>query len=582
MKKNHVLLLVSVGMMFFGSLFAGLVQSDFGKITVKNVQVATDEGAILGATLLVPKGVSPENPAPGVVTIHGYLNSRGMQTSFSTEYARRGYVVLNIDMFGHGNSGTEAADTVAAQPAVRYLSSLAFVDSNNIGIEGHSKGGLAAELAAISLPPGSVKSVLAIGSGLTWPGYYGIEWPSDMPVNYGTIYGTYDDFGWLMWAEDHSAHKNVPAYANYSPAMLKAWGTDQPVEEMKWYGSKAANTLRILYQPHEIHTKNHISITSAAYAMNFMNETLVGGNKAGLADRSQIWFWKEIFTTISLLGMFAFLFAFGNWLLALGKNSEYTAAPAPGTAGINLRFWIMLILGAALPALSFFGFMNLGEKVLPLSRLFPQATSSAVGFWAFANGLLTLALLIIVYLAFGKKEGVRAGDWGFKAGAKNTLRQILLGLATAFGAYLLIGAAGFFFNVDFRSFTIGFMPLTFAKFQALCAYFIFFAVFALCNALALNASYRFTGDSFVKTALFSVLANVGGMVVLIIIGYGGMRILGYLPFKDTGWSLRIIEAMSFLVFLPLAALLNTWFYKKTGAIYMGAVITALLLVFSTV
>jgi hypothetical protein len=40
--------------------------------------------------------------------------------------------------------------------------------------------------------------------------------------------------------------------------------------------------------------------------------------------------------------------------------------------------------------------------------------------------------------------------------------------------------------------------------------------------------------------------------------------------------------MSFLVFLPLAALLNTWFYKKTGAIYMGAVITALLLVFSTV
>ncbi|GHU96818.1 hypothetical protein FACS189483_00880 [Spirochaetia bacterium] len=582
MKKNTILLLVSLGLMFFGSLFAGLVQSGFGTIKVRDVQIYTDGGAILGGTLLVPKGVSAENPAPGIVTIHGYLNSRGMQTSFSTEFARRGYVVLNIDMFGHGTSGTENPDTDASVPAVRYLNSLAFVDSNNIGVEGHSKGGFSATLGALRLPPGSVKSVLAIGSGLTWLAYTGLEFPVDMPVNYGTIYGSYDDFGWLMWSEAHTDHKNVPHYANYSPQMVTAFGVAESVEPFTWYGSKAANTQRIFYQVPEIHTKNHISNLSAGYAMNFMNATLSGGNKAGLADSNMIWYWKEILTTISMLAMFVFLFALGNWLLSVGQNSAYTSVPAPGKAAFNIRFWIMLVIGAALPALTYFSFMNAGEKILKLSRLFPQPTSSAVGFWAFINGLLTLALLIIVYRIFGKKEGVQVSEWGFKAPAKNILRQVLLGFATVFGAYLLLCAANFFFHVDFRSFVIGFMPLTLSKFQALCAYFVFFAVFALCNALALNASYRFTDGSFLKTAIFSILANVCGMVVLIIIGYGGMRILGYLPFKSTGWSLRIIQAMSFLVFLPLAALLNTWFYKKTGSIYMGATITALILAFATV
>jgi hypothetical protein len=47
-----------------------------------------------------------------------------MQTNFSIEFVRRGYAALNIDMFGYGKSGTEEADYLAAQPAVRFLSSL--------------------------------------------------------------------------------------------------------------------------------------------------------------------------------------------------------------------------------------------------------------------------------------------------------------------------------------------------------------------------------------------------------------------------------------------------------------------------
>lgn len=582
MKTVHRVLIVSLAMIFCGSLLASVIQTGLGRFTVKEVLVPTSEGPVLSAQLMVPKGVGAENPAPGLVTIHGYLNSREMQTSFSIEYARRGYVVLNIDMFGHGRSGTEAADVVAAQSAVRYLAGLSFVDSRNIGVEGHSKGGYAASTAALTLPPGSIKSVLAIGSGMTWLNLTGMEWDAGMPVNYGTIYGTYDDFGWLMWQESYSEHKNVPGYAAHSDAMKKAWGTADPVVPLQWYGDKDANTRRILYTPREIHIKNHFSNTSAAYAMNFMNETLSGGNARGLDDGDMIWFWKEIGTALSLVGILIFLFAFGDWLLSVGKNSQYLTSCSPARARISPRFLIMLILGTALPALSFYSFMDLGVKVLQSSRLFPQNTSSSVGFWAFLNGMLALLIFVILFFVFGKKEGIRAGEWGFTGPARSIGRQLVLGLITAGAAYGLLCVVNFLFRVDFRAILIGFMPLTLAKFQAMLAYFPFFAVFALCNALTLNGSYRFAKGGYLKTALFSILANTGGMLVLVLYGYGGMRILGYLPFAKTGWSLRIIQSLSFLVFLPLAALFNTYFYKRTGTIYMGALITALLLCFATV
>jgi hypothetical protein len=189
---------------------------------------------------------------------------------------------------------------------------------------------------------------------------------------------------------------------------------------------------------------------------------------------------------------------------------------------------------------------------------------------------------VLLYHIFGKKEGVNPNEWGYRTSGKNILRQVLLGIATVLGAYLLLCFVYFIFKVDFRFHVVGLMSLTTVKFVTMIPYLIFFALFALCNSLGLNASYRFSNGSYLKTALFSVLANVGGMAVLIIIGYGGLHILGYIPFAGTDWSLKLIQAICFLIFLPMAALLNTFFFKETGSIYMGATITSLFLTFATV
>ncbi len=68
------------------------------------------------------------------------------------EYARRGYVVMSIDMYGHGNSDVlytpEIAPTsVGMYDAVKLIAALPYVDKTKIGVTGHSNGAMAANFA---------------------------------------------------------------------------------------------------------------------------------------------------------------------------------------------------------------------------------------------------------------------------------------------------------------------------------------------------------------------------------------------------------------------------------------------------
>src|SRR4029450_8134392 len=79
---------------------------------------------------------------PGILAVHGYINSRETQDGFAIEFARRGYVVLALAQPGHAYSdGPAFANGFGGPDALAHLRSLAIVDKNNIGLEGHSMGG---------------------------------------------------------------------------------------------------------------------------------------------------------------------------------------------------------------------------------------------------------------------------------------------------------------------------------------------------------------------------------------------------------------------------------------------------------
>ncbi|HEY2212518.1 MAG TPA: hypothetical protein VGH62_13050 [Bradyrhizobium sp.] len=52
------------------------------------------KGNTLSALLYIPPNATTQTPAPGVLGVHGYINSRETQDGFAIEFARRGYNAL--------------------------------------------------------------------------------------------------------------------------------------------------------------------------------------------------------------------------------------------------------------------------------------------------------------------------------------------------------------------------------------------------------------------------------------------------------------------------------------------------------
>ena len=119
MKKKtiRILLAISLCMVLIGSIVGGLIQTSFGTVDVQKVSWVTDDGATLSALLYIPKGASAEEPLPAVVSCHGWNNTAEVQGMNCIELSRRGYVVIAVDAYGHGDStfpvGTMTDDDMA-------------------------------------------------------------------------------------------------------------------------------------------------------------------------------------------------------------------------------------------------------------------------------------------------------------------------------------------------------------------------------------------------------------------------------------------------------------------------------------
>ncbi|MEX2332702.1 MAG: alpha/beta fold hydrolase, partial [Pseudohongiella sp.] len=179
-----------------GSLLANQVQT-VGDIEIKDVRFTGANGNTLSALLYIPANATADTPAPGILAVHGYINSREVQSGFAIEFARRGYVVLALDQAGHGYSDAPAfANGFGGPAALRYLRSLDIVDTNNIGLEGHSMGGWTVLAAAAAAPDDYRSMVLqgsSTGSGMALPG------TPDWPRNVSVVFAQYDEFAPLMW-----------------------------------------------------------------------------------------------------------------------------------------------------------------------------------------------------------------------------------------------------------------------------------------------------------------------------------------------------------------------------------------------
>ena len=149
LKRNSFWLALSLVVMLVSAIVASAVQTAGGTVAVKDLQWETSSGRTLNALLFKPDTATADNQAPAIIVSHGWWNNREMQDANYVELARRGYVVMSIDMYGHGNSDPLPADELAVNgtgmyDAVKLIADLPYVDVDRIGVSGHSNGARAA------------------------------------------------------------------------------------------------------------------------------------------------------------------------------------------------------------------------------------------------------------------------------------------------------------------------------------------------------------------------------------------------------------------------------------------------------
>jgi pimeloyl-ACP methyl ester carboxylesterase len=559
MRSRWSLAIAGLILILAGGVLAYFTQTS-GGIQIRDVRFAGAKGNIMSALLYIPLNATAQTPAPGILAVHGYINSRETQDGFAIEFARRGYVVLDLDQTGHGYSdGPAFANGFGGPDGLAHLRSLDIVDKNNIGLEGHSMGGWTV-LAAAATMPNDYKSMVLEGSSTGKP--FAAEGTASWPRNVALVFAQYEEFSTLMWGVD------LARDVTQSPKLWALFGTQGAVEPGKVYGDIAQGTARVLYTPAITHPAEHISHEAIGYSLDWFAKTLQGGTPRPSDD--QIWFRKEIGTLIALIGFVVLLIGVFDGLLEAPVFSHLRlpeiadgTKPAP-VASSGRRWTIAFILSAFLPALTYYPAFALGGTFVTPSAYLPQGITNQILVWAILNGLIALALM-----PFAPKRASRSGIIG---------PSILIALATVIVGYAALWLADLVFKIDFRFWIVALKLMNAKQFLIFLIYLVPFTLFFVIALHVLHRNFSTPGAGRGALYLTNILALTLGFIVLLVLQYGTLWLTGKLfnPLPDPGFvPLSTIVAIQFVPLLAICAIIATFTWRRTGSSLPGAVICGL-------
>jgi pimeloyl-ACP methyl ester carboxylesterase len=556
MRSRWSLAIAGLVLIVAGGYLAHLTQTA-GGIRIQDVRFKGAKGNTMSALLYIPPNATAQSPAPGILAVHGYINSRETQDGFAIEFARRGYVVLALDQTGHGYSDPPAfANGFGGPDGLAYLRGLDIVDKNNIGLEGHSMGGWTVLAAAIAMP-NDYKSMVLEGSSTGKP--FAADGTPGWPRNTALVFAQYEEFPNLMWGVDRARD------VTQSPKLQALFGTHDAVEPGKFYGDIAQGTARVLYTPAITHPAEHISHQAIGYSLDWFDKTLQGGTPRPAND--QIWFRKEIGTLIALIGFVALLIGVFDGLLESPVFSrlrlpEIADGTMPDHVAASGRRWTAaFILSAFIPALTYYPALALAGTFVKPSAFLPQGITNQIMVWAVINALIALALM-----PFAPKRASRTGMIG---------PSIAIAILSVIAGYAALWLADLAFKIDFRFWIVALKLMSAKQFLMFLIYLIPFTAFFV---IALHVLHRnFSTMKAGRGALYltNIFALTLGFIVLLGLQYGTLWIGGRLfnPLPDPGFvPLSTIVAIQFVPLLTIAAIIATFTWRRTGSSLPGALI----------
>jgi dienelactone hydrolase len=560
-QKRIIAAIILIWVFLFGTSTAILLNSDFGKLAVNTV-VINDGDKELSGLLYRPAYASADNRVPATVIAHGISESKDMMSSLGLELSRRGFVVLCLDLLGHGQSGGTVDDGInepsfGVTTAVQYLKTLPFVNSSAIGLIGHSLGGGAVRAAAAE--DGHIEGVVLIAGGLgdvAQDTEYG-NLNSTFPKNLFVIVGKYD----VLFNLTELAAKELPS----------AFDNNQTVVPGVLYGDFQSQTARKLFTPTTTHLFEPLDPTFIKQTIAWMQNTF----KTAPASETKlntnlIYLEREVAILAAIAGLFGIVFlAFFPITRSIGskaqKNVPTKKVPTLGNWRAYL-VWDTLNIGLFLPMI-FVGF----AIAFP-----PLIFGASIAWWMLATGIIGLLLLTknlpkLFVSKVGLKEMLQRTfdrkDWLTGVILFAILFAVASSIETIFGLNLRIIAPLFQVITSVRRLGafLAFLPFSLAYFAAEGLYL---------HELIDEAQQNKWGD--LRNCVKTVLIKIAPFLAVVCLQYLSKVLFNIWILPGTFGFLVEFLWIIIPIFI-ISSACSWWFYKNTGRVGTGAVFNALLI-----
>ena len=468
------LLLVGLGLLMVGlimSLFFNVILSPAWE---NHLVISTDEEFTvwgrdieIDCIIMTPKAqYDIFNERPAIVLVHGFISSNVYWRATALELCKRGFLCMLITARGHSASGGQFGPTWENETlsAVKYLrdhNETLRVDTDRIGLVGHSMGAFSVTKAAIMDSNSSkdwINATVAVGGPyyniskyfgngfefmLSNPFFYPFPFFSSevaiknvvfegktsnsTPINYMNIIGQFDEAFPLA-----SAYELVYGMADTN--YWSGYGVNNAGEIISGhqYGAFDNGTARkLVVEPLVDHLIEGFVSTTSLEIINWFEDSMKLTTRPGYTRVSEVELvtveLMSIAPVIAIIGGIILIIPatiyIGNWL-----RKDHEIEPEQAQKIEKQDLWkLFLIYGGTVVGLSLLPVpIILGANLLNVIST-DFLASSLLSAPYFIQGLLLIPVIIMLIFIEKKKYGEKLSDFGLSKDINTNLRGVAYG-----------------------------------------------------------------------------------------------------------------------------------------------------------
>lgn len=449
----------------------------------------------------------------------------------------------------------------------------------------------------------------------------------------GKVAGQYDEFFFNNPADPAGTvrHKDY-----VSTPEAKTWLEQEAPQANTWYATSDGGQ-RIIYEPAQTHAWNHFSKETTAYVLDFYNTAFAGCSSGikQMSNTNQIWMYKEFAECIALVGFLMLLIPLVEVVISLpffkkAKTALASPAPAAKSPGEKFGKFALITVLMLIPAIIFANTFDfhassfavkglyaagiffaiagvvgiilslkaaenkkghlVGSIIVTISALCLAYTAkvpfyedltkwtapavNSTASWTLICALISILSTSFIYVCSKAAKGTKLDAYGISLDPMVICASVCTAVVVTVVAYSVLFLIDLLFKTDFRIWLFAFKTWDFNIMPAALKYLPTFLLFYFISTVSIFANTNTEDLQGVKGYLVAIALNAGGAILWLLRQY--ITLFGTGVAAHPRAALSGIALIAIACMLTAAACISRALYKRTGNVWIPAVLNALL------